>query len=175
MQSQYFILLFNKISWLCRPQPRGDEASNEGCDSGLTGHDFLDSFNIYFLFFTMRTGPFSKCENRSRFQIGCQVRTWAVLTSNENLKSGFHDGFSLAGSHWELHWKLAPVFSWRVRTAQNWCEPHRSDQLSAQWNCSSNFQDDVSMVQHHVTLLYPARNSPTPSPNFVTQLKWRPS
>jgi hypothetical protein len=32
--------------------------------------------NIYFLFFTMRTGPLSKCENRSGSQIGYQVRTF---------------------------------------------------------------------------------------------------
>jgi hypothetical protein len=39
--SQHFILLFNKI---CRQQPGGDEASNEGCNSGPTGHDFTDNF-----------------------------------------------------------------------------------------------------------------------------------
>jgi len=33
-KSQYFIPLFNKISWLCRQQPGGDEASKEGCNSG---------------------------------------------------------------------------------------------------------------------------------------------
>jgi hypothetical protein len=27
-------------SWLCEQQPVGDEASNEGCNSGPTGHDF---------------------------------------------------------------------------------------------------------------------------------------
>jgi hypothetical protein len=31
-ESQYFIPLFNKISWLCGQQPGGDEASNEGCN-----------------------------------------------------------------------------------------------------------------------------------------------
>jgi hypothetical protein len=35
-ESQYFIPLFNKISWLCGQQPGGDEASNEGCNSGQT-------------------------------------------------------------------------------------------------------------------------------------------
>jgi hypothetical protein len=35
-ESQYFIALFNKISWLCGQQPRGDEASNEGCNSNPT-------------------------------------------------------------------------------------------------------------------------------------------
>jgi len=55
--------------------PRGDEASSEGCNSGPTGHDFPDNSNIYLIIFTMRTGPFSKCENRSGSQIGCQVRT----------------------------------------------------------------------------------------------------
>jgi len=93
-----FHTLIYKISLLCRPQPRGDEASNGGCNSGSTGHDFSDNFNIYFLFFTVRTGPFSKCENRSSFQIGCQVTTWAVLTSTENFPYGSHDSFSLAGS-----------------------------------------------------------------------------
>jgi len=40
-ESQYFIPL---ISWLCRQQPGGDEASNEGCNSDPTGHDFTDNF-----------------------------------------------------------------------------------------------------------------------------------
>jgi hypothetical protein len=100
----------------------------------------------------MRTGPFSNCENRFSFQIGCQVRTWAVLNLSENLQSGSHHSFSLASSHWELDWKPVPVFSWRVRTAQNWCEPHRSDQLSAQWNCASNSQDLVNFFQNLVTI-----------------------
>jgi len=42
-ESQCFIPLINKISWLCGQQPGGDEASNEGCNSGPTGHDFLDN------------------------------------------------------------------------------------------------------------------------------------
>jgi len=65
-KSQYFIPLFNKI-------PRDDEASNGGgggCNSGPTGHDFPDNSNISFQFFTMRTGPVSKCEDRSSSQIG---------------------------------------------------------------------------------------------------------
>jgi hypothetical protein len=44
-ESHYFIPLFNKISWLCRQQPGGDEASNEGSNSGPTGHDFPDNPN----------------------------------------------------------------------------------------------------------------------------------
>jgi len=53
-----------------------DEASNGGCNSGPTGRDFLDNANnIWFLFFTMRIGPFSKCQNRFGSQIGCQVKT----------------------------------------------------------------------------------------------------
>jgi hypothetical protein len=43
-ESYYFIPLFNKISWLCRQQPGGDEASNEGY-SGPTGHDLTDNSN----------------------------------------------------------------------------------------------------------------------------------
>jgi hypothetical protein len=42
-ESQCFIPLINKISWLCGQQPGGDEASNEGCNSGPTGHDFPDN------------------------------------------------------------------------------------------------------------------------------------
>jgi len=34
-----------------------------GCNLGPTGHDFPHNSDIYFLFFTMRTRPFSKCEN----------------------------------------------------------------------------------------------------------------
>jgi len=44
---QYFIPLFNKISRLCRQQPGGDEASNEGCNSGPAGHDFTDNSITY--------------------------------------------------------------------------------------------------------------------------------
>ncbi len=46
-ETQYFITLFNKISWLCGQQPGGDEASNEGCNSGPTGHDFRYNSNIH--------------------------------------------------------------------------------------------------------------------------------
>jgi hypothetical protein len=42
-ESQYFIPLFNKISWLCGQQPSGDEASNEGCNWCPIGHDFTDN------------------------------------------------------------------------------------------------------------------------------------
>jgi hypothetical protein len=42
-ESQYFIPLFNKISLLCGQQPGGDEASNEGCNSGATVHDFTNN------------------------------------------------------------------------------------------------------------------------------------
>jgi hypothetical protein len=42
-ESQYFRSLCNKISWFCAQQPGGDEASNEGCNSGPTGHDFTDN------------------------------------------------------------------------------------------------------------------------------------
>ncbi len=45
-ESQYFILLFNKISWLCRKQPGGNEAPSEGSNSGPRGHDFLDNSDI---------------------------------------------------------------------------------------------------------------------------------
>ncbi len=79
-----------------------------GCNSGPTGHGFPDNSNIYFLFFTMRIAPFSKCENRSGSQIGYQVRTWEVLTSSENLQSGsldsWHLWFSQADSPWEPGW-----------------------------------------------------------------------
>ncbi len=45
-ESQYFIPLFDKLSWLCGQQPGGDEASNEGYNSGPVGHDFRDNFNV---------------------------------------------------------------------------------------------------------------------------------
>jgi hypothetical protein len=66
-----------------------------GCNSGPTGHRFLDNSIIHFLSFIVRTGPFSKCENRSDSQIGCQVRTWAVLTFNMVLLIA-----DIFGSHW---------------------------------------------------------------------------
>jgi len=78
-ESQYFIPLFNRSSWLCVQHPTGNEASNGGCNSGPIAHDFQDNSNIYFIFITMRIGSFSKCEIRFGFHIGCQVRTWAVF------------------------------------------------------------------------------------------------
>jgi len=36
-ESQYFIPLFNKISWLCAQEPGADEASNEGCTQAQQG------------------------------------------------------------------------------------------------------------------------------------------
>jgi hypothetical protein len=43
-ERQYFIPLFIKISRLCGQRPGGDEASNEGCNSGpTTGHEFMDN------------------------------------------------------------------------------------------------------------------------------------
>ncbi len=51
--SKYFISLFNKISWLCGQQPGGDEASNEGWNSGPRGHDFTDNSNITRVFFLL--------------------------------------------------------------------------------------------------------------------------
>jgi len=45
-ESQYFIPLFSKISLLCRQQPRGDEASNQGCNALPRGLDFMDNSNI---------------------------------------------------------------------------------------------------------------------------------
>ncbi len=125
-----FHTLIYKISLLSRPQPRGDEASKGGCNSGSTGHDFSDNFNIYFFIFTMRTGPFSKCENRSSFQIGCQVTTWAVLTSSENLQSGSHDSFSLASSHWTESWRRFSAGEWEPpKTGVN-----PTDQINSQLN-----------------------------------------
>jgi hypothetical protein len=48
-ESQYFIPRFSKISWLCRQQPGGDEASNEGFNSGPTEHDFTDNSNTPYM------------------------------------------------------------------------------------------------------------------------------
>jgi hypothetical protein len=45
-ESQNFIPLFNRISLLCGQQPGGDEASNEGCNSGPRGHDFTGNSTI---------------------------------------------------------------------------------------------------------------------------------
>ncbi len=73
---------------------QGDEASNGGCNSFPTGHDFQDNSNIC-IFITMRIAPFWKCENRSGFQIGCQ---WEP------------EWFSQSGSHWV--WQPSLWFSW---------------------------------------------------------------
>jgi len=84
-ESQYFIPLFNRISWLSAEHPTGNEASNGGCNSGPTGHDFQDNFNIYFLFFTIRTGPFPTCENQEPVRF-----------------SNWMPGESLGGFHWTV-------------------------------------------------------------------------
>jgi len=44
LESQYFIFLYYKISWICGQQTWGDETSNEGCNSSPTSHDFIDKF-----------------------------------------------------------------------------------------------------------------------------------
>jgi hypothetical protein len=80
VESQYFIPLFNRISWLCGQHPKGYETSNGRCNLDPTWHDFPNNSNIYFLFVTMRTWPFSKCENQFDSQIGCQVKTWVIFT-----------------------------------------------------------------------------------------------
>jgi hypothetical protein len=101
-ESQYPHLI--KFMTLRRAAKRG-WSIKWGCNSAPTGHDFPYNSNIYFLFFTMRTGPFSKCEHRFGSQIG-------------------------GGSHWEPHWNPTMVFSWRVRKAQNWLDlPRRGRNL----------------------------------------------
>jgi hypothetical protein len=102
-ESQYFIPLFNKISWLCGHHPRGYEASNVACNSAPTGHDFPDNSNIYFFFTPWELDP---------PQI---VSTGPVLRLNARWKPGW---FSLSGSHWEPYWKPTLVFSRQVRKAQ---------------------------------------------------------
>jgi hypothetical protein len=49
-ESQYFITpsLIKFHDFADNKQPRGDEASNRGCNSGPRGHDFPDNSNIYF-------------------------------------------------------------------------------------------------------------------------------
>jgi hypothetical protein len=73
---QYFIPLFNTHFITLRITARGDEASQmAGETQAQTGHEFPDNSNICFLFFTMRTEPFSEYENRSGSHIARHVRT----------------------------------------------------------------------------------------------------
>jgi len=90
-ESQHFIPLFNKISLLCGQQSGGDEASNGGggCNSGPTGHDFPPNSNLYFLFFTMRTRPFSKCENPHFNSHGGSHFRFSLRTGMKT-QSGYH-------------------------------------------------------------------------------------
>jgi hypothetical protein len=44
--SQYFIALFNKISWLYKQKPRMNVTSIEGCNSGVIGRDFMDNSSV---------------------------------------------------------------------------------------------------------------------------------
>jgi hypothetical protein len=46
LESQSFIPLFNKIPWFCGWHLGGDEASNERCNLGPVGHDFMDNFVV---------------------------------------------------------------------------------------------------------------------------------
>jgi hypothetical protein len=102
---QYFIPLFNRISCLCAQHPRGDdEASNwvfGGGEGGATqapqGMTFQITLIFTFLFFTTRTAPTSKCENRSGSQIDDQVRTREVFTRR-----------------FSPQWKPSIRFSWRL-------------------------------------------------------------
>jgi hypothetical protein len=108
-----------------------------GCNSGPTGHDFLDNSNIYFLFFIVRTGPFSKCENRSDSQIGCQARTWAVLTFNMVLLKA-----DIFGSHWPV--RIENRAENRRRFSANRWEPpntreHLGKKLSHRISALRNF------------------------------------
>ncbi len=61
-ESQYFIPLFNKISLLCGQQSGGDEASNEGCNTGPRRHGFTDNSDVHQIvffpsFFSCRLAP----------------------------------------------------------------------------------------------------------------------
>jgi hypothetical protein len=93
----------------------GDEASNGGCNSGPIGHDFPHNSTIYFLFFTMRTGPFPKCEDRSSSQIECQVRIlipvlMTVLIPTENR-----------------------IENWRRISSDGWEPPNTGLQVAGGW------------------------------------------
>jgi len=131
-ESQYFIPLLNRISWLCVQHPTGDEASNGGCNSDPIGHDFQDNSIIYIFFITMRIGPFSKCEIRFGFQIGCQVRTWAVFPirfarwlSYLVLTGRFSaDGWEPPNTGFNHWFQFLDYF--RIRDLSVWMKPHKT-------------------------------------------------
>jgi hypothetical protein len=100
-ESQYFIPLFNTNSWLCWQHPKGNEASNGGCNSGPTGHDFLHNANIWFLCLPWESDPSQNVKTGSVLNLDARwkrelfsspVRTfnpvlifdshWPVLTEN---------------------------------------------------------------------------------------------
>jgi hypothetical protein len=97
-ESQYFIPLFNNISWLCGPHPRGDEASNGGCNSGPTGpHDF--QITLIFTFYFSAWEP----------DLSQNVRNGAILKWAVRWELG---RFSLAGFH--LQWETSTRFFWQL-------------------------------------------------------------
>jgi hypothetical protein len=90
-ESQYFIPLFNRFSQLCGQHPRGDEASNGVVQLRANRADFLDNANIWFLFFTMRIGPFSKCQNQFSWQFSSPTLTGRFSLRVElKIDAGFH-------------------------------------------------------------------------------------
>jgi len=118
-ESQYFITLFNRISLLCIQHPTGDEASNGGCNSCPTGHDFQDNSNIC-IFITMRIGPFGKCETGLVFKLDAGENLSGfhspVLIGCDNLHFGSHHGcriwFSLAGFQFLDYFRIRGLWVW---------------------------------------------------------------
>jgi hypothetical protein len=84
------------------------------------GMTFKITLKFTLFLITMRIGPFSKCENRSGFQIGCQVRAWAVFKIRFSLGVGAFNPVLvmvvISGSRWL-------VFSPWVKTAQHRFQP----------------------------------------------------
>jgi hypothetical protein len=119
-ESQYFIPLFNRISWLCGQHPRGDEASNAGCNSGLGGGGGIMTFQIALIFTfyflpwepdpsqNVRTGPILKWATRwelgrsslagSLLQREPSIRFFWQLTSPENR---YENRFRVSANGWE--------------------------------------------------------------------------
>jgi hypothetical protein len=97
LESQYLIPLFTNFSWLCGQQPVGDDASNEGCNSGPTRHDFTDKSIVSL---QIRYVP-----NKSSYPAICMVSWWSVFLLQEYylLVIWFKGGFMTpVGCVWPL-------------------------------------------------------------------------
>jgi hypothetical protein len=94
-----------------------------GCNSGRTGHDFLDNSIIHFLSFIVRTRTLLKMWKSVWFSNWLPGENLGGSNLQYGSLDSWHLWFSLTVSHWEPSWepswKPTSGFSQWVRTAQH--------------------------------------------------------